>query len=56
MISCAVIVVQRINVLDVSEIRPGSHSLGFVKTGSTEFDTEVSDGFSLCFTSFPLSG
>ncbi len=33
---------QRINVFDVSEIRPGSHSLGFVKTGSTEHDSEVS--------------
>jgi len=31
----------RINVLDVSEVRPGSHSLGFVKTGSTEYDTET---------------
>lgn len=26
---------------DISEIRPGSHSFGFVKTGSTEFDMEV---------------
>jgi len=30
----------KLNVYDVSEIRPGSHSFGFVKTGSTEFDME----------------
>ena len=26
---------------DVSEIRPGSHSYGFVKTNSTDLDDEV---------------
>lgn len=25
---------------DIAEIRPGSHSLGFVKTNSTQFDDE----------------
>lgn len=30
-----------IEISDISEIRPGSHSLGFVKTNSTEFDKET---------------
>lgn len=32
---------QSINVSDISELRPGSHSLAFVRTGSTANDTEV---------------
>ena len=30
-----------LEVSDISEIRPGSHSLGFVRTNSTEFDNET---------------
>lgn len=32
---------QSINVSDISELRPGSHSLAFVRSGSTANDKEV---------------
>jgi hypothetical protein len=33
---------QAINVSDISELRPGSHALAFVRSGSTANDKEVS--------------
>lgn len=37
----ALFLLQRILLDDVSEVRPGSHSYGFVKTNSTDLDDEV---------------
>lgn len=37
-----IFVLQAINISDISELRPGSHSLAFVRSGSTANDKEVS--------------
>jgi hypothetical protein len=39
--------VQSVNVSDISELRPGSHSLAFVRSGSTANDKEVRAPFFL---------
>jgi hypothetical protein len=49
------VLLQAINVSDISELRPGSHALAFVRSGSTANDKEVSVACRLSFTAIYLA-
>lgn len=48
--------VMAINISDISELRPGSHSLAFVRSGSTANDKEVRSCFLVAVRVFFIVG